>query len=1576
MADEQELRAYLKRTTIELHRATKRLKKAEERAHEPIAIVGMACRFPGGVGSAEGLWDLVESGADAVSGFPVDRGWDVAGLYDPDPDAVGRTYCREGGFLHGAGEFDAGFFGISPREAVAMDPQQRLLLETSWEALEGAGIDPRTLRGSRTGVYVGAWDGGYTRDVDVSSAELEGDLLTGGVMSFSSGRISYVLGLEGPAVSVDTACSSSLVALHLAVQALRQGECDLALAGGVTVMATPAVFVQFSRQRGVSPDGRCKAFSDAADGFGPAEGAGMLLVERLSDARRRGHRVLGVVRGSAVNQDGASNGLTAPHGPSQERVIRRALADAGLGPADVDVVEAHGTGTRLGDPIEAQALLATYGRDREQPLFVGSLKSNIGHAQAAAGVAGVIKMVMAMRHGVLPRSLHVGVPSSHVDWSSGGVEVLDRARQWPVVGRARRAGVSAFGVSGTNAHVVLEQAPDEAEAEVEAVVEAGPGSCAVPVVVSGVSAAALEAALGRLAALVEQDGELGVGEVGWSAAHRSVFDHRAVVVASDRQVLLEGLASPVISGVARRVGRTVLVFPGQGTQWAGMGAELLDSSPVFAARLGECAQALGPFVDWDLLEVVRSGVGLERVDVVQPVTWAVMVSLAEVWSRAGVVADAVVGHSQGEIAAAVVAGALSLEDGARVVALRSQVIGRVLAGAGGMASIALPAETVEERLAGWSGRLGIAAVNGPAITVVSGEAEAVAEFVAACEEQGVRARRIPVDYASHSEQVEAIEAELAGLLAPVVAREPVIPLYSTVEPGQQVSTDGGYWYRNLRKRVRFAETVELLLADGFGVFVEASAHPVLTIGIQELADEAGRDDIIAVGTLRRDEGGLRRLWTSMAEAFVSGVTVDWKAAYTTHHLTTRRIDLPTYPFQRHHYWLEPSPRSLDRTPHVQPAGIEAWRYRVVWKGLSAGDVPRLSGRWLLVVPEGMPSGPVDDIADVLTHHGATADRLVADPVVLGREGLAARLSGPWDGIVSLLGMDERPHPDHPALNRATVGTALLAQAASDAGTEARLWALTRQAVAVSARERPSTAGAQVWGIGRGIALELPSLWGGLVDLPDAPDTACLRRLAWVLSGAASEDQVAVRASGVYGRRLAPAGGAADDGRAYTPRGTVLVTGGTGALGGHVARWLAASGAEHVVLTSRRGQQAPGAAELVAELGALGARVTVAACDVAEREELSALLREHPPTAVFHTAGVPHSGEFQSLRVDGMADVYGGKVAGAHHLDQLTRDRDLDAFVLYTSGAGVWGSGGQSAYGAANAALDALAERRRADGLPATAIAWGLWGEGGMGEGEGEEFLRERGLRAMAPERALEALGVAMGRDDTCVVVADLDLSRFARSFTAFRPSPLIADLPGTGLSEERHQDGKGDEQGFLARLTAVGPVERQELLLDLVRRQVAVVLGHAGPEDIPADQAFRDLGFSSLTAVEVATRLGRALGTRVPPTLVFDHPTAEAVGVHLAGLWEARGREAGERDEEQRIRAVLASLPLATLREAGLLDELIALASAGEAGASGHSSASGTTSTPDTPGTADSLDAIDELDSDALIALALGESGS
>ncbi|MFE2449516.1 type I polyketide synthase, partial [Streptomyces sp. NPDC059426] len=667
---------------------------------EPIAIVSMSCRFPGGVRTPEELWQLLTSGGDALSEFPGDRGWDIESLYNPDPDAQGTSYTREGGFLTGAADFDPTFFGISPREAMAMDPQQRLLLETSWEAFERAGIDPATLHGTPSGVFVGTNGSDYSIVMRSNTEGYEGHLATGSAASVVSGRLSYTFGLEGPAVTVDTACSASLVALHLAVQSLRQGECTIALAGGVTVMATPGTFIEFSRQRGLSSDGRSKAFSSDADGFSPAEGVGMLLVERLSDARKNGHPVLAVVRGSAINQDGASNGLTAPNGPSQQRVIRQALANARLSPAEVDVVEAHGTGTSLGDPIEAQALLATYGQERPegQPLLLGSIKSNIGHAQAAAGVAGVMKLVLALRHGVLPESLHIVEPTPHVDWSAGEVELLTEAREWPETGRPRRAAVSSFGFSGTNAHAIIEQAPAEEPDETEPATRR-PG--ALPWTVSGRSEAALRAQAAKLLAHLDADPAARPLDIGHSlATTRAAFEQRAVLVGTDRDefaggldALARGQVLPNLVQGASIGGKAAFVFPGQGSQWVGMAVELLDASPVFAARIDECAAALAEFTDWSLVDVLREAEGapsLERVDVVQPVLFSVMVSLAELWRSLGVRPSAVVGHSQGEIAAACVAGILSLQDAARVVALRSQAIGRVLAGKGGMVSVALP----------------------------------------------------------------------------------------------------------------------------------------------------------------------------------------------------------------------------------------------------------------------------------------------------------------------------------------------------------------------------------------------------------------------------------------------------------------------------------------------------------------------------------------------------------------------------------------------------------------------------------------------------------------------------------------------------------------------------------------------------------------------------------------------------------------------------------------------------------------------------------------------------------------------
>ncbi|WP_187285059.1 type I polyketide synthase, partial [Streptomyces sp. OR43] len=664
---------------------------------EPIAIVSMACRYPGGVRNPEDLWQVVASESDVISPFPTDRGWDLDRLFDPDPAHPGTSYAREGGFLHDADQFDPAFFGISPREATSMDPQQRLLLESAWEAFERAGIDPTSLHGSRTGVFAGVVYTDYGSRVKLP-ADMEGYLGIGSAGSIASGRIAYTLGLEGPAVTVDTACSSSLVALHLAVQSLRRGECDLALAGGATVLANPDIFVGFSRQRGLAPDARCKVFAAGADGTAFGEGVGLLLVERLSDARRNGHEVLAVVRGTATNQDGASNGLTAPNGPSQQRVIRQALADAGLTTSDVDAMEAHGTGTTLGDPIEAQALLATYGQDRpaEQPLWLGSLKSNIGHTQAAAGVGGIIKMVQAMRHGLLPKTLHVDEPSPHVDWDAGAVRLLTEAREWLPNGRPRRAGVSGFGMSGTNAHVVLEEAPDDVTPNEPSVT----GAASPPWLLYGHNAEALATNAGQLRRHLQEHPELDPGPAAKAlATGRAGLAHRAVVVARDRERLLENLAGlerdtvgpDAVRGTVTETGKTVFVFPGQGSQWEGMARELLATSPVFTEHLTAAAEALQPHTGWNLLDILHGlpdTPPIDRVDVIQPALFAVMTSLAKLWQHHGIHPDAVIGHSQGEIAAAHIAGALTLNDAAHITALRSHTLLQ-LAGTGAMASLPL-----------------------------------------------------------------------------------------------------------------------------------------------------------------------------------------------------------------------------------------------------------------------------------------------------------------------------------------------------------------------------------------------------------------------------------------------------------------------------------------------------------------------------------------------------------------------------------------------------------------------------------------------------------------------------------------------------------------------------------------------------------------------------------------------------------------------------------------------------------------------------------------------------------------------
>ncbi len=928
MSEEDKLRDYLRRAVADASRFRRQLQETEDKAREPIAIVGLGCRFPGGVATPEDLWRMVCDGVDGLSPFPADRGWDAAEVYAEDA----RARAAHGGFLAAPGDFDAGFFGISPREAQATDPQQRLLLEVSWEALERAGIDPHTLRGSRTGVFFGGTSQEFGGLLAASEHAEDGHMLTGTSASVLSGRVAYVLGLEGPALTVDTACSSSLVTLHLAAESLRRGEADLALVGGVTVMATPAAFGEFSRQGGLAGNGRCKAFAEAADGTGWGEGVGVVVVERLSDAQRLGHPVLAVLRGSGINSDGASNGLTAPNGQSQRRLIRQVLAASDLTGADVDLLEGHGTGTTLGDPIEARALLATYGQDRTEPVWLGSVKSNVGHTQYAAGVAGVLKVVLALRHGVLPKTLHVDEPSRHVDWTSGAVRLLTETIPWPDAGRPRRAAVSSFGVSGTNAHAVFEQAP---EVEAEPVT---PPDGPLPFVLSARTAPALREQAERLRAWVT-DRDVPPGDLAHSLLHhRSRFEERAVVVTADPAELARGLErlaagapDPAVVTGRRQDGRAVFVFPGQGSQWAGMGRVLAAESPVFAEALDDCARALAPLVDWSLADVLAREADdplLARVDVVQPALWAVMVSLAAWWRSCGVRPAAVVGHSQGEVAAMCAAGGLSLADGALIVVTRAKLVRAKLSGAGAMISVAADAGTVAKLLEPWAGRLGVAGRNSPRSTVVSGDADAADELLAHCAETDVRARRIAVDYASHSPHVEVLEAELRDLLAGIKPVTSAVPFLSTVT-GELMDTalaDAGYWYRNLREPVRFADAVRTLLAGDHRTFVETSPHPVLTSAVHETAD-AAETDVCATGTLRRGEGDLRRALLSLAEAHVTGTPVDFPVP------AGRRAELPTYPFQHQRFWLDARPGTGD----VRTAGLDTADHPLLSAALDLAD---------------------------------------------------------------------------------------------------------------------------------------------------------------------------------------------------------------------------------------------------------------------------------------------------------------------------------------------------------------------------------------------------------------------------------------------------------------------------------------------------------------------------------------------------------------------------------------------------------------------------------------------------------------
>ncbi|HET7075723.1 MAG TPA: type I polyketide synthase, partial [Mycobacterium sp.] len=2095
---------------------------------DPIAIVGMSCRYPGGVNSPDDLWDMLIQGRDVLSEFPNDRGWDLAGLFNPDPDVPGACYTRTGGFVDGVADFDPAFFGVGPSEALAMDPQQRMFLELSWEALERAGIEPGGLRGSATGVFAGVMTQGYGM---FAAEPVEGFRLTGQLSSVASGRVSYVLGLEGPAVSVDTACSSSLVALHMAVQSLRSGECDLALAGGVTVNATPDIFVEFSRWRGLSPDGRCKAFAGAADGTGFSEGGGMLVVERLSDAQRLGHPVLAVVRGSAVNQDGASNGLTAPNGPSQQRVVRAALANAGLTATEVAVVEGHGTGTTLGDPIEAQALLATYGQGRTEPLWLGSIKSNMGHTQAAAGVAGVIKMVLAMRHEMLPATLHVDEPSPHVDWTAGSISLLDEARPWPPNGRVHRAGVSSFGISGTNAHVIVEAAPAVPERE------AGPSLPVVPWVISAKSAPALRAQAARLAEHVRARSEREIApeirDVGATLAGRSMFEHRAVVVGADRDRLLAGLDElvadepvSVIRGTATPAGKTVFVFPGQGSQLLGMGMGLHAGYPVFAEAFNTVVGELDRHLLRPLREVMwgHDESLLNTTEFAQPALFAIEVALFRLLESWGVKPDFVMGHSVGELSAAHVAGVLSLQNAAVLVAARGRFMQALPAG-GAMFAAQATEEEVRPLL---NAEVGIAAINGPASVVISGDERAATAIADQLRADGHRVHRLAVSHAFHSPLMDPMIDEFRTVAAGLAVGQPSLPIVSNVT-GQLAGDDfasAAYWQRHIREAVRFADSVRFAHSAGATRFFEVGPGSGLTASIEEVLSGDGQPPVITMSALRKDRPEPATLTNAVAQGFVAGMDVNWRAALGSADF----VELPTYAFERRRFWLSAAGAAADAAGLGLAAGDHALLGAVVELPASGGVV--LTGRlspavqgWLadhtvggvvlfpgagfvelairagdevgcgvvdelnlaapLVLPPGgsvavqvvvdgpdesgtravsvfsradtgsgwllhaegaLSAGSVEPSADLsvwppvgavavdvgdgyqrladrgygygpafrgLTSMWRRGDEVFAEvtlpadaglavagfgvhPVMLdaalhavilasaddelghgsvlvpfswqhvslhaaGASAVRARIvpTGPSsvsidlaDGlglpVLSVGSMVARPVSDRQLLAAVSntgpdrlfevVWSALPSSAAQPvlvrtwgttepetgetepaamlfesvpvvgdvaAGVRAaaqsvlevlRSWLArdgsgmlvvsTRGAVGMPGEDVTDLAGAAVWGLVRSAQTEHPGrivlvdsdapwddsagaavaavlapgepqvlLRGGRVytarvrgsravsgvlvppgdgpwrlgmssrgtfenlrleRIPDAeaplqpgqvrvalsaiaanfrdvmialglyPDPDAIMGVeasgvisetspetgAEIASGtgrfavgdrvmglfpdgtgtvAVTDERLLVKvpvgwshtaaattsvvfATAFYaladlarvkpGQRVlvhAAAGGvgmaavqlarhlglevfatasrgkwdtlramgfdedhisdsrslefeekfrAVTGGRGFDVvldslagefvdaslrlvapggvflemgktdirdpgviarqypgvryrafdlfeagpdrirqildelaalfgdevlrplpvttfdvrrapaalrylsqarhvgkvvmtmptapggalgAGTVLITGGTGMAGSALARHVVTRhGVRNLVLLSRSGPDAPGAAELVEELGASGARVQVLACDAADREALAKVIADipvqRPLSAVIHAAGALDDAVVTSLTPERMDVVLRAKVDAAWNLHELTRDLDVSAFVMFSSMAGLVGASGQGNYAAANSFLDGLAVHRRAHGLPAISLGWGLWDQasamtGGLATVDFKRFARD-GIVAMSSAEALQLLDTAMIVDEPFMLPAHIDFAALRVKFDGGTLPPMFVDLINAPTRRQVDDSlaAAKSKSALLQRLEGLPEDEQHALLLDLVRSHIATVLGNASPEAIDPDKAFQELGFDSLTAVEMRNRLKSATGLGLSPTLIFDYPNSAALAGYmhreLVGASEQRAPAAAPGEAE--IQRVVGSIPVKRLRQAGVLELLLALANEADGGAlQGHTAA-------------------------------------
>ena len=1473
----------------------------KSRKDEPIAVIGMACRFPGGADTPEAYWKLLREGRDAIREVPPDR-WSID-YYDADPAALGKIATRAGGFLDRIDEFDPKFFGIAPREALVMDPQQRLLLEVAWEALEHGGLEPGKLNGSRTGVFVGICNTDYHQLLMTrSAAVIDTYVASGNAHSVAGGRLSYILGLQGPCMSIDTSCSASLVAIHAACQSLRSSESTMALAGGVNIICAPETSIALSKGNMLAPDGRCKTFDAAADGFSRGEGCGIVVLKRLSDAKRDGDRILGLVRGSAVNQDGRSGGLTVPNGPAQEAVIRDALAMAGLSSADIDYVEAHGTGTSLGDPIEVRALgrVLGEGRDVANPLLIGSVKTNIGHLESAAGVAGFIKVVLSLQHDTLPRHLNFEVPNPYIDWTLP-VAVTNVQRPWPRTARPRRAGVSSFGFSGTNAHVILEEAPPLEEPVRK---NDRPLHC---LVVSAQS----ESALRRLSRLYADTLTQGVAlaDVAHTAGSgRSHLKERLAILAADAQearsaLLLASVGRPAESvhrGAAVSVRDVVFLYTGAGAQYPGMGQVLYAASPVFRDAIDHCDRLLGMDGQGRSLKTVLADVGTDApihgIAWTQPAMFAIEYALTTLWRSWGVTPAAVIGHSVGEYAAACAAGVFSLEDGLRMIAERGRILASLPPG-GQMAAIFAEEKEVAAAIAPLANRVAVAAVNGPANVVISGETDAVDKVLAEFEARNIMGQRLFVSLAAHSPLVAPALDAMEGLARSVPMSAPSVPIAWNLT-GRPLPSgmppDALYWRHHMREPVRFAEGIRALYDDGFRIFLEVGPHPTLLTSVRQCVPESGS---LFLTSLRRGKDDWAELLASFAELHVNGVPVDFDGFDRPY--ARRRIALPTYPFERERYWAAPAPRSDRQSAVADGAPEEAMShpaeglfYQLIWERAAHSLETAAPRRWLIVAD-------ASDLAECVRSGLETSSDTVTIVAPAQWHAAAASSGGvvaqPWwpsgqmhagEGI-EIVYLNALRGDVSAALERTAREAMIFLKSVASLPT-GRVWLVTRGAQEVRGPKdvvAPDQAG--LWGLGRSFALEHPRLWGGLLDLDPSGDVSAI---VPALRGTVADDvddQSAWRAGVRYVPRLVTQPPPIARLAKLRQDRSYLITGGLGGIGLAVAEWMASRGARHIVLAGRTPVPPPsdwarnsGDPRFVT-LGKLrdaGVDVVTVAVDVgndaAVTDMMAAFGRGWPPLGgVIHAAIAPSASPLADMALPLWDAMFRTKVAGANLVERLAASQPLDFFVNFSTTTALLGSVDLAHYAAANAVLDAMASRLRAEGRPALSVNWGSWSKLNVSS-DARDRIARGGLRPMATETGLAALECVLATGVARAVVADIDWPVLRDAYESRRPQPLLSYM-SRGEVSRSGQAADGEEEQL--DVAALAPGERRIAIEGLVRRAVAAVLGLRSADTIEARMSLFKMGLDSLMAIQVQRRLERALGGMLPSALVFNHPTVSAL---------------------------------------------------------------------------------------------------